>query len=78
MHRRRDKLPEPANQQRTGGSLIRHRFEPRTVRWRGETHPRWIRDTVTMPSRPPGRCMFCDAAGVTKAHVFAKSVDGAI
>lgn len=28
---------------------------------------------VVMPHRPPGRCMFCDATGVTKAHVFAKS-----
>jgi hypothetical protein len=26
-----------------------------------------------MPQRSPGRCIFCDATGVTKAHIFAKS-----
>jgi hypothetical protein len=29
-----------------------------------------------MPSQIPGRCMFCDATGVTKAHVFAESWTG--
>lgn len=26
-----------------------------------------------MPHQPPGHCIFCDATGVTKAHVFAES-----
>ncbi len=29
-----------------------------------------------MPQRSPVHCLFCDAAGVTKAHVFAKSWTG--